>query len=45
MKGTAMKMGHVRGDKKERKGSTDWYKAIEAENLARIEAEWQSKSQ
>ena len=40
-----MKRGHCTGQKKERKGSTDWYKAIEAENLKRIEAEWQAKQQ
>ena len=40
-----MKRGHVTGTKKERKGATDWYKAIEAENLKRIEAEWQAKQQ
>ena len=38
-----MKRGHVRGTKQERKGSTDWYKAIEAEHLKRIEAAWQAK--
>jgi len=38
-----MKRGHVTGHKKERKGASDWYKAIEAENLARIEKEWQEK--
>jgi len=35
-----MKYGHVTGTKRERKGSTDWYKAIEAANLARIEEAW-----
>ena len=38
-----MKHGHVTGTKQERKRSTDWYKAIEAENLKRIEAAWQAK--
>jgi len=38
-----MKRGHVTGHKRERKGASDWYKQIEAENLKRIEAEWQSK--
>ena len=39
-----MKHGHVRGTKKERSGaSSDWYKAIEAEHLKRIEAAWQAK--
>ena len=32
-----MKRGHVTGTKKERKGSTDWYKAIQAEHLKRNE--------
>jgi hypothetical protein len=40
-----MKRGHVVGTKQETKGSTDWYKAIEAEHLKRIEAEWQAKQQ
>jgi hypothetical protein len=35
-----MSRGHVTGHKKERKGSSDWYKQIEVEHLARIEAEW-----
>lgn len=38
-----MKRGHVTGHKQERKGASDWYKQIEAENLKRIKAEWQSK--
>jgi hypothetical protein len=38
-----MKHGHVRGTKKERKGASDWYKVIEAENLKQIEAAWQAK--
>jgi hypothetical protein len=38
-----MKRGHVTGTKREKKGSQDWYKAIEAENLKRIEAEWQKQ--
>ena len=38
-----MKHGHVTGTKKERKGATDWYQAIEEENIRRIEAEWQAK--
>jgi len=38
-----MQHGHVRGTKKERKGASDWYKVIEAENLKRIEAAWQAK--
>ena len=38
-----MQRGHVRGTKKERTGASDWYKAIEAENLKRIEAAWQAK--
>ena len=39
----SMLRGHVTGHKKERKGATDWYKQIEAENLARIEREWATK--
>jgi hypothetical protein len=35
--------GHVTGAKRERKGAGDWYKAIEAEHLKRIEAAWQVK--
>ena len=38
-----MKHGHVRGTKTERTGASDWYKAIEAQNLKRIEAEWHTK--
>jgi hypothetical protein len=40
-----MKWGHVTGHKKERKGSQDWYKALEEENIRRIEGEWQVKQQ
>lgn len=38
-----MKRGHVTGHKKERQDATDWYKAIEEENIRKIEAEWQAK--
>jgi hypothetical protein len=38
-----MKHGHVTGTKTERTGASDWYKAIEAEHLKRIEAAWQAK--
>ena len=38
-----MKRGHVTGHKKERKGSSDWYKQIEEENIRKIEAAWQAK--
>jgi hypothetical protein len=38
-----MKRGHVTGHKKERKGSTNWYKQIEEANIRRIEAEWAAK--
>lgn len=41
----SMKRGHVTGAKRERKGASDWYKTIEAENLKRIEAQWQAKQQ
>jgi hypothetical protein len=40
-----MKQGHVIGHKQERKGSQDWYRKIEEENIRRIEAEWQEKQQ
>ena len=40
-----MSRGHCTGHKKERKGSTDWYKTIEEENIRRIEAEWQAQQQ
>jgi hypothetical protein len=42
-KENGMKRGHVTGHKRERKGSTDWYKSIEQANLERIEKEWQEK--
>ena len=32
-----MKHGHVTGHKKERKGASDWYKAIEEENIEGIQ--------
>jgi hypothetical protein len=35
----------VKGTKRERTGSTEWYKAIEQANIARIEKEWQEKQQ
>ena len=38
-----MKRGHVTGTKKERQGSTDWYRKIEEEHIRRIKAEWQAK--
>lgn len=40
-----MKRGHVTGTKRERTGASDWYKAIEAANIQKIEAEWQAKQQ
>ena len=40
-----MKRGHVVGTKKEKKGASEWYKAIEPENLERIEKEWLAKQQ
>ena len=39
-----MKRGHCYGTKRERKGASDWYRQIEAENLARIEQEWAAKA-
>jgi hypothetical protein len=38
-----MKRGHVTGTKREKKGSTDWYKQIEEEHIRKIEAEWQKQ--
>jgi len=38
-----MKRGHVTGNKQERKGAQDWYKAIEEANIRRIEEEWTTK--
>ena len=40
-----MKMGHVVGTKKERKGSSDWYREIEQANIDRVTNEWQAKAQ
>lgn len=40
-----MKMGHTTGQKKERKGSTDWYREREQANIERIEKEWEAKQQ
>jgi hypothetical protein len=35
----------VQGTKRERKGSTEWYRAIEQANIERIEQEWAAKQQ
>jgi hypothetical protein len=40
-----MSRGHVTGHNKERKSSQDWYKAIEAANIERIEKEWAAKQE
>lgn len=40
-----MKRGHVTGAKRERKGTSDWYKQLEEENIRTIEAQWQAKQQ
>ena len=40
-----MKMGHTTGHKKEKRGSQDWYRAVEEANIRRIEAEWAAKPQ
>lgn len=40
-----MKYGHVTGTKRERRGASDWYKAIEEEHIRRIEAEWYAKEE
>jgi hypothetical protein len=42
-KGSQVKRGHVKGTKRERKGSSEWYRAIEDANIRKIEAEWQAK--
>jgi len=39
-----MKRGHCYGTKREKQGSTDWYRAIEEENIRKIEAEWAAKA-
>jgi hypothetical protein len=38
-----MSRGHVTGNKKQKKGSSAWYRQIEEENIRKIEAEWQAK--
>jgi hypothetical protein len=38
-----MKRGYVTGNKKERKGASEWYKKIKAANLKRIEQAWSRK--
>ena len=35
-----MKMGHCTGTKREKKGSQDWYRAIEQATIERITKEW-----
>jgi hypothetical protein len=40
-----MKRGHCTGQKGEKKGSTDWYRKIEEENIRKIEEEWRAKQQ
>jgi hypothetical protein len=40
-----MKRGHCKGTKRERKGSSDWYRAIEQANIDRITKEWEAKQQ
>jgi hypothetical protein len=39
-----MKMGHVTGHKRERKGASDWYREIEDANIRKIEAQWAAKA-
>jgi hypothetical protein len=43
--GAFLRSAYVTGEKKERKGATDWYKHIEEENIRKIEAEWQARQQ
>ena len=38
-----MKMGHVTGTKKEKKGASDWYRKIEEETIRKVEAEWAAR--
>jgi len=38
-----MKRGHCTGHKRERKGSTDWYRHLEEEAIRQVEAEWQAR--
>lgn len=40
-----MKYGHVTGTKRERTGSSDWYKELEEATIRKIEAEWQAQQQ
>jgi hypothetical protein len=40
-----MKRGHVKGTKREKQGSSDWYRDIEQANIERIEKEWAAKRQ
>jgi hypothetical protein len=40
-----VKRGHCKGTKRERKGSTEWYRAIEQAIIERIEKEWAAKQQ
>ena len=40
-----MKRGHVVGTKKEKKGASDWYKAIEQANLDHIMQTWAAFAQ
>ena len=40
-----MKMGHTTGQKKERKGSSDWYRELEQANIDCVTKEWEAKQQ
>ena len=40
-----MSRGHVTGHKKEKKGASDWYRAIEQANIDRVTKEWEAKQQ
>lgn len=40
-----MSRGHVTGHKKERKGSSDWYKELEEAECQRVEREWAANAQ
>lgn len=39
-----MKRGHVTGSKRERKGTSDWYRQIEEENLRAVETAQEQKT-
>lgn len=44
-RGMAYRRGHVTGEKREKQGASDWFRAIDEANIQRIEAEWREKHQ